>query len=446
MAPTVTVTTAMLLHRITCHGLWSTRYHSSVVYPSMASTLAWLDYSERDRKRALEVIDLFRETGTVDELGLAGVRNSFSDLFFPGTSTIQTRACYFLHVPWTLLRLERLRVPSSEAASRGRQEERILNGRLLAGEDTTGVFGSQAGDALKRLPSEVYWGGLRSWGIRTFPGHISAYFRSLDEFYRRLTLYGSSPQDPEGRNAPPANWHPHLPEPPPGFPRDKITVALRREDAEYLRNRIRARHPDSLLAVLVGRSEAADLTHERPWDFADLAELSPVLRERLHEAKLFAVCMHGAALLYNLMLAELQCHEQRIETYSDELETWGGDVAALESDLAGWRLDEVWRVVRSMGRTPGNPMQIFVENWVETLKRRGPEAVVRNDSEARILVRDRESRLKGNRARLVSPRHLELWGGQSGTGRMDYRWGVTGGILRDIIDGLARSEVDAGNA
>ena len=86
----------------------------------MASTLTWLDYSERDRRRALDVIDLFRETGTVDELGLAGIRNSFSDLFFPGTSTIQTRACYFLLVPWTFLRLERLRKPSSKAAARAR--------------------------------------------------------------------------------------------------------------------------------------------------------------------------------------------------------------------------------------------------------------------------------------------------------------------------------------
>ncbi len=33
----------------------------------LPSTLTWLDYSERDRRRALDVIDLFRESGTVDE-------------------------------------------------------------------------------------------------------------------------------------------------------------------------------------------------------------------------------------------------------------------------------------------------------------------------------------------------------------------------------------------
>ena len=108
----------------------------------MTSSLTWLDYSERDRRRAFDVIDLFRETSTVDELGLASVRNSFSDLFFHGTSTVQTRACYFLLVPWTFLRLERLGVPSSEAAEKARREELNLNRRLREETDKRGVFGT----------------------------------------------------------------------------------------------------------------------------------------------------------------------------------------------------------------------------------------------------------------------------------------------------------------
>ena len=165
----------------------------------MRSALTWLDYSERDRRNALAVIDLFRETGTVDELGLAGVRDSFSDLFFPGTSTIQTRACYFLLVPWTCLEVERLKVASSQAPRRARRAELELNQRLREGNDTRGVFGGRSGDALKRLPSAVYWGGLGSWGIRLFPGHISAYFRSLDGFQRRLGRFRNTPPRPGGR-------------------------------------------------------------------------------------------------------------------------------------------------------------------------------------------------------------------------------------------------------
>lgn len=412
----------------------------------MTSTLTWLDYSERDRRRALDVIDLFRETGTVDELGLASVRDSFSDLFFPGTSTIQTRACYFLLVPWTFLRLERRRIASGKAADWSRKEELRLSSRLLKGGDTPGVFGSQAGLALRRPPSQAYWGGLGSWGIRTFPGHQWAYLRSLDGFYRHVSALRSTPYDPEGMRAPPANWHPHVPRPPKGFPYENVSVALRRKDADYLRDRIQARHPESLLAVLAGRAEAADLTRDRPWELAHLPEISPVLGDRLHHAKLFAVCMQGAALLYNLMLSELQRHESRIETYRGELAKWAADAAALEAEVAEWRLEGVWDIVRAQGRSPRIPMQSFVKRWIDSLKRVGPEAVVREDSGARDLVRERENRLKRGRARLASARHLELWGGRSGTERMAYRWGATKQILEDIFDGLERSEDSAGDA
>ena len=393
----------------------------------------------------MEVIDLFKETGTLDELGVASVRDSYSDLFFPGTSTVQTRACYFLLVPWTFLRLERLAFSSAKVEARARKAELNLNRRLLSGDDTRGVFGSQAGEALKRLPSEVYWGGLRSWGVCNYSGHKWGYFRSLDAFYRRRGQFQSTSSDPEGRSAPPANWHPHLPAPPAGFPRRNVSVSLRRQDAEYLRDRIQARHPDSLLAVLAGRADPEDLGADRPWQLTGLSEVTPALGAHLHDAKLFAVCMQGAALLYNLMLSELQKHEQRIETYRGQLAKWAAEADALAVALEDWRLDGVWRVVRTQGRSPAFPMRSFVQRWVDNLRRRGPEALVFEDSPGRDLIRDREFQLKRSRARLVNARHLELWGGQSGTGRMAYRWVVTRGLLKDIFDGLTRSEGDAGH-
>ena len=412
----------------------------------MASTLTWLDYSERDRRRALDVIDLFRETGTVDELGLASVRDSFSDLFFPGTSTIQTRACYFLLVPWTFMRLERLEVESSKVESRARAEELHLNSRMLTSSDTRGVFGAMAGDTLKRLPSGVYWGGLGSWGIRAFSGHMWAYFRSLDGFYRRRTQFHSMRRDPEGRSAPPTNWHPHLPSPPSGFPFENVSVALRPEDANYLRDRIQARHPENLLAVLAGRADPMDLNVNKPWQLIQIDELPPALRVQLNDAELFAVCTQGAALLYNLMLSELQDDEKRVETYKKKLKDWAVDIESLEPSLSNWRLDGILRVVRAQGRSVGYPTKAFLESWIENLKLGGSAAVVSDNYVAQRLVREREVQLKRGRARLTSRRHLELWGGQSGTGRMDYRWGVSKRILTDMFDGLARTKDDAGNA
>ncbi len=412
----------------------------------MMSSLTWLDYSESDRRSALDVIDLFRETSTLDELGLGSARDSFADLFFPGTSTVQTRACYFLLIPWTFLRLERLRTPSSKVMARARQAELNLNRRMLTGDDKLGVFGAQAGDALKRLPSEVYWGGLGSWGIRTFSSHMWAYFRSLDSFYRSGNRFRGTPRDPEGRVAPPANWHPHLPTPPPGFPYDNLSVALRYQDAAYLRDRIQARHPESLIAVLAGRADLADLQFDWPWQLSRLPEMTPVLRRQLHDAKLFAVCMQGAPLLYNLMLAELRQHNEWTEDYRRRLDGWAADVNALGSAWRNWTPEGVWQAVRNTGRPVGYPTRAFVENWVDNLKRGDSASAVVGSSYARTLVRDREVQLKRSRARLTNPRRLELWGGDSGTGRMDYRWGSAKRILEDIFNGLAQGESDAGDS
>ena len=42
------------------------------------SAFAWLDYSDGERRRMLEVIDLFREKGTLDELGIGSIRDTFA--------------------------------------------------------------------------------------------------------------------------------------------------------------------------------------------------------------------------------------------------------------------------------------------------------------------------------------------------------------------------------
>jgi hypothetical protein len=57
--------------------------------------LGWIDFSKEERAKVLDVINLLSEDGTLDELGIAAIRDGFANLFFPGTSTIQTRAKYF---------------------------------------------------------------------------------------------------------------------------------------------------------------------------------------------------------------------------------------------------------------------------------------------------------------------------------------------------------------
>ena len=285
----------------------------------MTATLAWLDYSERDRRRALDVVDLLREPSTVDELGLGAVRDVFADLLFPGTSTIQTRARYFFFVPWQYLELERLWVPSRQVVARGRRAEIGLIDALVDSGEREGVIGIQARKTLKRLPSNVYWNGLLAWGIRHFRGSQPLYHQSLDGFYASPRALVDDDRNPVG-GVPAANWDPNLPGAPGGFPKD-ATFHLTAAEAGYLRERIILTHRDSLLAFLVDDCEPAETAFA--WEHPQRDRFREPFREQLLHARLFSEGMHGAQLLYNLMLAE-----------AVENEEWGRSFAAAMADWA----------------------------------------------------------------------------------------------------------------
>jgi hypothetical protein len=80
----------------------------------MPSFLSWLDHSEHEKRKMLDVINLFRARDTRDELGIGTVREAFSNMLFPGTSTIQTRperSTFFLSRGFIwILREERFRI------------------------------------------------------------------------------------------------------------------------------------------------------------------------------------------------------------------------------------------------------------------------------------------------------------------------------------------------
>lgn len=140
----------------------------------MPSRFAWIDIDEASRRTMLDFIDQFRDQGTLDELGIGTIRDAFSDYFFPGTTTVQTRARYFLFVPWIYRRLEDKRISSTEIARRLRAAElELLEAMRDAGVgEGERLIGRQSGAALQRWPSNIYWAGLGKWGMVTMMAGI----------------------------------------------------------------------------------------------------------------------------------------------------------------------------------------------------------------------------------------------------------------------------------
>ena len=71
------------------------------------STVGWLDLNDDASRKINETLRALDEPSTLDPLGLGSIRDAFSDLIAPGTSTIHTRLRYFLFIAWICQRIEK---------------------------------------------------------------------------------------------------------------------------------------------------------------------------------------------------------------------------------------------------------------------------------------------------------------------------------------------------
>lgn len=411
------------------------------------SAFVWLDYSERDRRKMLEVVDLFKERDTRDELGIGAVRDAFADQLFPGTSTIMTRARYFLLVAWTYQRLEKQRKTSSQISEKARQAETKLIEAIERSDDKDGNIGKYAKTALKRLPSSVYWHGLGVWGIRTFGGAQAQYHRSLDRHYIQLGRHGgrAPERDVEHDDLVASNWRAGLISPPSSFP-DECSLRLSRLDAEYLSERIRLSPfcSGSLLAELVAHPRWNHVNVEFAWQHPHVVELPSKLRELLLHAQNFSELMHGSALLYNLILAEQSPTKQdgrdeRVADYDERLSKWRQLLVNRSRGIMDWKREQFWELACAGNPRISRGTQAFVNDWWNlALEEIASEKF--NRQRAERLIREREHAVKKNLARIDNPRAQELWNGDSGSAQLEFRWRVAQRLLADIFQGLEASD------
>ncbi len=401
----------------------------------MPSSFSWLDFSDEQRQKTMDILALFRESDTVDELGIGVVRDTFSDLLFPGTSTIQTRAKYFLFIPWIYRDLERYRIPSRKINSRARQEEVQLIYSLLENGENEGVIGSLAKSDLQRLPSRIYWNGLEQWGIRRFPGPLSQYHRSLDGYYASLRYQNRNDDGDLISGGPLPNWHLGLPDAPADFPESAV-IDLTKKQASYLQERLLSQVGGSLLTYLVDKQDPVPASRF-PWSIPLTENLLEPLNNWLVQARNFSELIWGAPLLYNLMLSELIGNEEYIERYQGSLAEWAYLLRNRWDDFTSWDRNEFWVLVEKESKRVPLFTKNFINDWWG-LALSNPEGI-QDQSRAKDLIRNRERLLKRGQARLFSQRARELWGGAAGTGQIDYRWNSGARqIINDIIAGLNR--------
>ena len=376
------------------------------------SALTWIDGSNADAERVRRVLALFNRPEARDELGLGAIRDTLADLLFPGTSTIQTHLRYMLFVPWLYGQIN----PRANAVIVA-AELRMLEGRLIDAlrlcEDETGIIGVEAGVKVQRLASEIYWGGLGAWRIRTFGGSQAT--------YHRLRSGLTTPA-----------WASGLPGMPDKFP-EGTTLKLSKAEKAYLHDQIAVLRSHDEPAYLSLVTQHGSVGADAPWTHPAQARAAAGTQRLLRHARLFSAVMFGATLLYNVLLARA-CEFDDVGEYEQDFSNWaagkyqGAEFTA--NELQTWSLDELRNVALHPSHKIATAAWEFVGQWL-ALARSDRVRLLRDRSAAKLIIL-RERQLKKLRARLSEPEARAGWGGASGYAPLNYRWPLVQQYLADF--------------
>ncbi len=226
---------------------------------------------------------------------------------------------------------------------------------------------------------------------------------------------------------------------PEGFP-SQANFALTKDEAQYLKDRLLLSCTESLLAYLVEQTQPIDDAIRFPWFHPSLETFPPRLQNWLTHAQDFSETIHGAALLYNLKLAELSKNDQLVTQYHEDMDQWYSRLRVRQDAWPHWDRIEFWRLAARPGVNVPSLSRNFVDEWLDRLFANGKIAQPEKSKEMVSLVEKREQYLKGSRSRFKSKRHLEMWSGASFAGQIDYRWRIARRITNDVLEGLAKGK------
>ena len=406
----------------------------------MQSIFSWVDFSEKEKNKMYEIIETINDPDTRDELGISPIRDYFANLMFPGTSTLHTRIKYMLFVPWSYEIIEEENLYEQDAAERMRELEIELIKTLKRKNNQTGIIGQRSGADLSRTPADIYWTGLKKWGILQLNVSRNEYHNFLKIYYKKNIEDFNFENDYQIDDYNYFNeslhiWDPELLERPKDFPK-KADLNLEYTEAVYLKEKIKQNCPHTVM------SEVLDLPYKEIdfiWQHPNINRLDESLYTEVRYAQNFADTIYGANLLYNLMLTEAddELYNDKREEYLEKIDKWKVNINTRKKELKKWKLDDFWQVIN----IDDLKLIDFFEKWINIIMDKDYLDNIESNDYARKLIRDREEYVKGKRARLINPRYLEKWGGASSAAKHDYRWSNVNLFIKDIKEALGAEDM-----
>ena len=398
--------------------------------------IGWIDFSKTDRDKVMDVLNLLSEQGVLDELGIAQIRDGFANLFFPGTTTIQTRAKYFLMIPYIFKNLESKNSKdfSNLKKELEKLEKNCAKALLKKDEkdlkDDEGVIGKQSvpqGKWVRRPPSNIYWAGLKTYGIFTEDISIDQYLRNIclrNSLKENLSKSGySKDSSVEGHDDKGAGdiqsshfWNSEI-----KYDEDwlqKLRIELTKEESDFLKKQIIGSCPGSMLEVILDNNCDVILKYE---SFSQLEGIKKYFSDDLYRAFNLAIQFSEFNLvlriLFNVVASGGKSEEanQRFNEKIPELERIAN--INLESIFLLFEKDMDQKINSGLKDFLLDAQKLMKDGEIEELKDR---------------IKKREISLKGeNRSRTCHP---EQYDGKWLAGyELNYRFREAKRIIGDIF-------------
>ncbi|RUU43252.1 hypothetical protein EOC93_15620 [Mesorhizobium sp. M6A.T.Ce.TU.002.03.1.1] len=400
--------------------------------------LGWVDHDPRQEDEILRALGAAKGHDARDELGLASIRDSFADLFFPGLSTIQQRVRYFLFVQWCC-EIAASQGEASRILSTLRENEDALIHSLEHLGEGKGVIGIESKENLKRTASEIYWNGLFVVGMRSARGNRRRWARQVAS--SRSAGRADNFNEEGAKSSVDLGFDPDRPGPPKGFPKVELDFTLNAEEANFLRGRLvdasvdsdRRGHEYNLFGTFARYRRKTNV--QALWDHPRISSLKTEARDMVMLGGAFARVMYGAAILYNVCVARLlplSESTERLRTHHDDaFLSWVDELNPADVILLARRIPDL-QAIGAITRHRIDEKAIgFVRRWTQLCDK--PQSLL-NDQDANRLVSDREVYLKAGSgtSRIRSAKQRERWRGESGSQQMDFRWRIARSCLNDL--------------
>jgi hypothetical protein len=380
--------------------------------------LGWIDFSKEERNKVLATLKMLGTQTALDELGIGVVRDAYADILFPGISTIQTRAKYFVLIPYIFAKAEKQSYSrSNEVLQWINNFEDKLVPVIVSNSDpkAIGIIGSDAlrqKRTVKLKPTYIYWNGLRTFEIaRNNKLSVSHACNIIMSKSKRLKtssvkLDGETFDDQNANQGDFVMFSPILPD----YDLEKETsIELTHREAVFILEKITKamESKNTLLAFLLKKQISFN-----SFDEIDGNILPPQIKKDYQLGKCFADFIIGAHLRYNLIYSNYEDRDVLID-----FEKWRASF-----DFNSFDLNAVFDRINYKGS-----IKIFCKAFLSHIKNNDMTAV--DD-----LIISREKNVKGSRAKLKKPEEFRY--SKVHNYKLDYRFGTARVIIDDIIRGL----------